>query len=86
MGFHSFPKIAVVATSNLFLKPVFFFGSPSGRDSGCDSWRLHWDARESSHLIRYANLMWFFIIFSFLFLFIFLLLSLFACVYICFLE
>jgi len=35
--FHSFPKITVVATPNLFLKPVFFVGLPFRRDFGYDS-------------------------------------------------
>jgi len=37
MIFHSFPKITMVATPNLFLNPFYFFGSPSRRDSGCDN-------------------------------------------------
>jgi len=57
MVFHSFPKITMVATPNLFLNPFFFsvrlsvviLVATAGDSTG--------DSRESSHLIRYANLM-----------------------------
>jgi len=32
----------MVATPNLFLNTFSFFSSLSRRDSGCDSWWLHW--------------------------------------------
>jgi len=57
MVFHSFPKITMVATPKSFLNPFSFSVrlpvaipvATAGDSTG--------DARESSHLIRYANLM-----------------------------
>jgi len=86
MVFHSFPEIIMVANPNLFSNPISFSVRLPVVISVATDGDSAGEARESSHLIRYANWMWFFLMFSFLFIFICLLLSLFSCVYICLLE
>ena len=50
----------MVATPNSVFQ-LFIPQSPSRHDLGCDRWRLHWGlVRESSQLIKYAELMFFF--------------------------
>ena len=60
----------MVATPNLFFKPVSFFDSPSRRDSGCDSWRLHWGRQRVKLFNQICGLNVVFL-FSFFFIYLF---------------
>jgi len=55
MVFHSFPKITVVATPNLFLNPFFFSVRLPVAILVATANDFTRDARESSHLIRYET-------------------------------
>ena len=65
MVFHSFSRITMVATPKSFLNPFSFLGCLPVAISVATAGDSTGDSRESSHLIRYAHLMWFFLMFSF---------------------
>ena len=76
----------MVANPNLFSNPFSFLVHRPVAIPVATNGDSTVEARESSHLIKYANLIWFSFMFSFPILFVCIFLSLFAFVYICFLE